>query len=438
LAWWKKDFAKHVDTVLGELREKRRIDNSGGVSLAGSRGSTYEIEPWLCSALELEVSDTYKKALISRVICSADLGKNFNQGQFCKQLSIEKEKLSKETQSYWVVTPLIGVPDFIEPPKTSILGDVKVAFFRDIAEKSFLERAKARREQQWDEFPTFFSESTRNLLRKSSHLVVECVAISAHEAQEVAYNASSVLLGILNFTLNAPKYSASFLGSIDQSTALNDVSIGPQITVHDKVGNFSTGVFWFDPWKTPRRMGSKSEKDKATLQKNFVHLISVIEGHKWKAFVEKLLIRYNQVFSKEDKESALLGGWRVLESAAGGREVDFSTIIARAANCTAYREEMIISGLHLKYLRNSLTHGHISQLDESERMVYELHRFLRPLLNQVYFMRHEEVATIDDLWALLDLPEKTQAREELEVERERTGRILKIARIFFRDGESDL
>jgi hypothetical protein len=52
LAWWKKEFAKYVDVVLGELREKRQIDENGSVSLTLNTGAIFEIDPWLCSALD--------------------------------------------------------------------------------------------------------------------------------------------------------------------------------------------------------------------------------------------------------------------------------------------------------------------------------------------------------------------------------------------------
>lgn len=419
--------------VLTELKKQRKFGADGSVYLTGGRDGAFGLQPWLRSALNLEVSNSYKNQLVRNVIFSVELSENFDEKLFCKALNKENERLRRSKSEYRVVFPIFGIPSYIELPESIQCRNTTISFHSKLDSIDYLKFVQEFREKQQKDHPNFFDDDCKSTLRECSYFTALCSAISAFEAQEVASMAVQIYLGMINFTLNAPKFSQWTIGGKAGSRALNDVLVGPHITVHMADGHPASEAFWYDPWVEPRNVSQKDNRQGTVLKKNLLHLIEIMESSKWREFAENTLIRYNQAFSESHHESALLAGWRVLEYAAGDRNSDFDRYIDRAANCTAYREEMIIAGQHLKYLRNSFAHGHISEVDESEAMVFELQRFLRPLLNQILFMRHGEIETKQDLWALLDLPESQEMRRELQYDAQRRLELHSVAQKFFRD-----
>ena len=249
-------------------------------------------------------------------------------------------------------------------------------------------------QQKYSHLKSHFTEKRLSELNNCS-LCFALVRSSSHQqAFEQASEALYETLGLVNMVVNR-EWSVS-TNSIEGKLPVARVLVGPHITIHGSDGSLDYDGFWSENWSTGPPMPNW---DIGIWEEQFNKLTNGMKKSPWAEDCKLATRKYFEAFSNPNLEESFLDGWRLLELIAVPKLEKYDKKIERVSKVYNQLELPLVTGKHLKFLRN---HRPI-EANDGETLAYQMAHFITGFLIR-YIVNSYSLKSRKDFWKLLDLP----------------------------------
>lgn len=389
----------NIELMLSSLSKARTVNPDGSLSFSGL-GVLEEFESYFRSSIEI---DGKTDAFVHRVVTKAMHAKqDLTEGEFIKHCKrIACIAIQKDQRDFKVLFPISGSLKALSGRRR--WGDVSITL--DIQKKSrFAQRAMKDRAEQLMA-PENSDHGIPSGMQNLPLAMCSVKGIDVFDAFEQAESAISKELGLYSLTSSRGK----FIFPTNSDRPVNTILLAPHMTVHDRNGAISTGVFWYNRW--PRNFSNKQRtvQEIDAIIRNSEKVRSRLKKLPWRAYAELSLVCHYSAFAQCDLESSFLDGWRLLEAIAGHPREKSEKLVKRASWFFRNTEENYQVGLHLMERRNLISHGRAIKENDNERLAFQMKEFLTPFLH-AFLMNPFDLSSLEEFWAFCDLPVNKERR----------------------------
>lgn len=242
---------------------------------------------------------------------------------------------------------------------------------------------------------------TDNTPRDYSYVKVHVSARDPYEAAELGFRRMDFLRAIWNLFFNFKSGFRLSFGSEGQKP-VNRILPGPFHTLHFPDGKLALEGQW---WYTPLIKGASPERigQHYNALREFERLVRKrIARCIFHDQLVEFLIRYVRALDESDLTTSFLRLWALLEEITGTSKTSYDVTVRRASFVFDNPQYSRILLEYLRDQRNRIVHKG-SQVDDAERLTYELKRFVEALL-RFLLSQSNRFANLQAFYSLLDLP----------------------------------
>lgn len=242
---------------------------------------------------------------------------------------------------------------------------------------------------------------TDNTPRDYTYVKVHMSARDPYEAAEVGFRQVDFLRAIWNLSFNLGANFRLSFGS-ERHKPVNRILPGPFHTLHFPDGKLALEGQW---WYTPLLKGARAEQiaQRYNALREFDRLIRKrIDRCSFRDQLTGFLIRYVRALDEPDLTTSFLRLWALLEEITGTAKGSYDVTVRRASFVFEDPQYARVVLGYLRDQRNRIVHKGF-QVDDAERLTYELKCFVEALL-RFLLDQASKFANIQAFYCLLDLP----------------------------------
>ncbi|MCT4578578.1 hypothetical protein [Donghicola sp.] len=408
--FWRDGFSDdEINELLRLVVESRSVNDDGSITLRGIL-DVYSVSAIMQSAISIDDDALLDKdRVIEKAIRDPRLDNDPSKRNFQKIYYESRAELQAGVdEMYRCVFPIWNAPRFLNGRIRS--NNVTLNFGVSKSSPIIKRIVKERRIQRAKpEFAPFFDRQKVYQIEQCKLCVATIRAGSPRSANAICTRELYKILGMINLAVDGSKYSRQSTPGFKRPP-ISEVLIAPHSTIHDEKGAMKYKGYWYENWTYGPNANLRKKEQVDGWERNFRQLRSAVSKSRWRKNCEVSLVKYFKAFSNPNLEDAFLDGWRLFEFIAGTRNEKIENKILRCSSIFEdWREQQLI-GNHLKFRRNSISHGHNVISGDEEVIAFQMLQFVHPFLIR-YILNSLRFNGDREFWNFLDLPQDSHDLE---------------------------